>query len=62
MVNSDFGVLVVSDVAGKPRAVMHYVDANIVHATCDGIAGREAVFASVAFSSEPLKFRRVAQD
>lgn len=52
------GVLVVSDVAGKPRAVMHYVDANIVHATCDGIAGREAVFASVAFDSGRFEFFR----
>ena len=39
------GVLVISDVAGKPRAVLHYVDANIAHATCDGIVGREAVYA-----------------
>jgi len=52
------GVLVISDVAGKPRAVLHYVDANIVHATCDGITGREAVYASVGFDSGRFEFFR----
>ena len=52
------GVLVISDVAGKPRAVLHYVDANIVHAVCDGIAGREAVYASIGFDSGHFEFFR----
>ncbi|MBV8518962.1 MAG: DUF4388 domain-containing protein [Acidobacteria bacterium] len=52
------GVLVVSDVAGKPRAVLHYADANIIHATCDGITGRDAVFASIAFTTGRFEFYR----
>ena len=52
------GVLVISDLGGKPRAVIHYVDANIVHATCDGISGREAVFASISFNSGRFEFFR----
>jgi hypothetical protein len=52
------GVLVISDHSGKPRAVIHYADANIVHATCDGITGREAVFASIGFTSGRFEFFR----
>lgn len=50
------GVLVVSDDGGRPRAVVHYVGTSIVHATCDGIIGREAVFAAVAFSTGRFEF------
>jgi uncharacterized protein DUF4388 len=50
------GVLVVTDVTGRPRAVIHYAQSSIVHATCDGIVGREAVFAAVAFSSGRFEF------
>lgn len=52
------GVLVISDVVGKPRAVLHYVEANIVHAVCDGITGREAVYASIGFNSGRFEFFR----
>jgi DNA-binding MarR family transcriptional regulator len=50
------GVLVVTDETGRPRAVLHYAEASIVHATCDGIIGREAVFAAVAFNSGRFEF------
>lgn len=43
---------------GKPRAVIHYADANIIHAACDGIIGREAVFALVGFNSGRFEFFR----
>ena len=52
------GVLVISDPTGKPRAVIHYLDTHIVHADCDGIHGREAVFASIAFNSGRFEFFR----
>lgn len=50
------GVLVVSDEGGRPRAVVHYAGTTIVHATCDGIIGREAVFASIAFAKGRFEF------
>src|SRR5205807_2938132 len=39
------GVLVVHDASGRPRAVLYYDRADIIHATCDGITGRDAVYA-----------------
>lgn len=50
------GVLVITDAAGKPRAVIHYQQSSILHANCDGIVGREAVFAAIAFSSGHFEF------
>lgn len=50
------GVLVITDAAGKPRAVVHYWKATIVHAVCDGIVGREAVFAAIGFSTGRFEF------
>jgi len=50
------GVLVITDNTGRPRAVVHYAQSSIIHATCDGIIGREAVFAAVAFSSGRFEF------
>ena len=50
------GVLVVNDPTGRPRAVVHYLGADIIHATCDGIAGRDAVYAAMAHSSGRFQF------
>ena len=50
------GVLVITDAAGKARAVIHYQQSAILHANCDGIVGREAVFAAIAFSSGHFEF------
>lgn len=50
------GVLVVSEENGKPRAVVHYQRSSIVHAVCDGIVGREAVFAAIAFTTGHFEY------
>ena len=50
------GVLVITDAVGKARAVIHYQQSTILHANCDGIVGREAVFAAIAFSSGHFEF------
>lgn len=50
------GVLVITDASGKPRAVIHYQQSAILHANCNGIVGREAVFAAIAFSSGRFEF------
>jgi hypothetical protein len=50
------GVLVVNDATGRPRAVLHYLGADIIHATCDGIAGRDAVYAAMAHSTGRFQF------
>ncbi|HYM59505.1 MAG TPA: DUF4388 domain-containing protein [Thermoanaerobaculia bacterium] len=55
-INGRDGVLVVSDLAGKPRAVLHYLRTQIVHATCDGIAGSEAVYAAMVYESGRFEF------
>jgi len=50
------GVLVVHDDSGRPRAVIYYDHADIVHATCDGISGRDAVYAAMAHSSGRFEY------
>ncbi len=50
------GVLVVHDASGRPRAVLYYDRAEIIHATCDGIAGRDAVYAAMGFNSGRFEF------
>jgi hypothetical protein len=50
------GVLVISDESGRPRAVLHYAGAKVIHAACDGIQGREAVFAAIASSLGRFEF------
>lgn len=50
------GVLVVHDDAGRPRAVLYYDRADIIHATCDGIAGRDAVYAAMAFDTGRFEY------
>jgi hypothetical protein len=50
------GVLVISEGSGKPRSVIHYAQSTIVHAVCDGIIGREAVFAAISFGSGRFAF------
>ena len=50
------GVLVVNDDTGRPRAVIHYAGADIIHANCDGISGRDAVFAAMAHVSGRFQF------
>jgi hypothetical protein len=50
------GVLVVSDDTGRNRAVVHYEGTTIVHAVCDGIVGREAVFAAIGFANGRFAF------
>lgn len=50
------GVLVVHDDGGRPRAVIYYDHADIIHATCDGISGREAVYAAMGHSSGRFEY------
>lgn len=50
------GVLVIAEDSGRPRAVIHYVGAAIVHAVCDGVIGREAVFSAITFHSGHFEF------
>jgi hypothetical protein len=55
-INGRGGVLVVSDDGGRPRAVIHYDKADITHATCDGISGRDAVYAAMAHNTGRFEF------
>ncbi len=50
------GVLVISDETGRPRAVIHYLGSDIIHAACDGIGGRDAVYAAMAHVSGRFQF------
>jgi hypothetical protein len=50
------GVLVVTDDTGRPRAVIHYLGNDVIHATCDGISGRDAVYAALAHASGRFQF------
>jgi hypothetical protein len=50
------GVLVISDESGRPRAVIHYQATQIIDATCDGIAGADAVYAAMAHQSGRFEF------
>ena len=50
------GVLVITDGTGRPRAVIHYVGAAIVHAVCDGVVGRDAVYSAITFQSGRFEF------
>jgi hypothetical protein len=50
------GVLVVNDPGGRPRAVIHYLGSDIIYATCDGISGRDAVYAAMAHTTGRFQF------
>ena len=61
-INGKDGVLVVYDETGKPRAVLHYRGTNIIHASCDGISGAEAVYAAMAHQSGRFEFAHGVED
>lgn len=50
------GVLAVHDDTGRPRAVLYYDRSEIIHAVCDGISGRDAVYAAIGFNTGRFEY------
>ena len=52
------GVLLVEDADGRPLAAIYFQDRNVVHALCEDLAGRKAVYRALTLASGKFRFLR----
>ena len=54
----DSRVLLIEDTGGRPLASIYFQDRNVVHALCEDLAGRKAVYRALTLDSGKFRFLR----
>ena len=52
------GVLLVEDLTGRPLSAIYFQDRSVVHALCDDLTGRKAVYRALTLATGKFRFLR----